>query len=69
MHRMLLHSLYACGFILRTYSDISIRKFIQLNFAWEMPRVIMVVANDTLDICKTGGFHGGDYEEWCILGC
>jgi hypothetical protein len=19
--------------------------------------------------CKTWGFHGGDYEEWCLLGC
>jgi hypothetical protein len=19
--------------------------------------------------CKVGGFHGGDYEEWCLLGC
>jgi hypothetical protein len=20
-------------------------------------------------VCKTWGFHGGDYEEWCLLGC
>jgi hypothetical protein len=20
-------------------------------------------------ICKICGFHGGDYEEWCLLGC
>jgi hypothetical protein len=20
-------------------------------------------------ICKIRGFHGGDYEEWCLLGC
>jgi hypothetical protein len=20
-------------------------------------------------LCKSGGFHGGDYEEWCLLGC
>jgi hypothetical protein len=20
-------------------------------------------------ICKIWGFHGGDYEEWCLLGC
>jgi hypothetical protein len=20
-------------------------------------------------ICKLRGFHGGDYEEWCVLGC
>jgi hypothetical protein len=20
-------------------------------------------------VCKISGFHGGDYEEWCILGC
>jgi hypothetical protein len=20
-------------------------------------------------ICKISGFHGGDYEEWCLLGC
>jgi hypothetical protein len=19
--------------------------------------------------CKIWGFHGGDYEEWCLLGC
>jgi hypothetical protein len=19
--------------------------------------------------CKILGFHGGDYEEWCLLGC
>jgi hypothetical protein len=19
--------------------------------------------------CKTSGFHGSDYEEWCLLGC
>jgi hypothetical protein len=19
--------------------------------------------------CKIWGFHGGDYDEWCILGC
>jgi hypothetical protein len=22
-----------------------------------------------LKICKIWGFHGGDYEEWCLLGC
>jgi hypothetical protein len=22
-----------------------------------------------IDICKIWGFHGGDYEEWCLLGC
>jgi hypothetical protein len=21
------------------------------------------------ELCKTWGFHGGDYEEWCLLGC
>jgi hypothetical protein len=20
-------------------------------------------------LCKILGFHGGDYEEWCLLGC
>jgi hypothetical protein len=20
-------------------------------------------------LCKIWGFHGGDYEEWCLLGC
>jgi hypothetical protein len=20
-------------------------------------------------ICKIGGFHGGDYEEWCLQEC
>jgi hypothetical protein len=20
-------------------------------------------------LCKILGFHGGDYEEWCVLGC
>jgi hypothetical protein len=20
-------------------------------------------------MCKILGFHGGDYEEWCLLGC
>jgi hypothetical protein len=20
-------------------------------------------------VCKILGFHGGDYEEWCFLGC
>jgi hypothetical protein len=22
-----------------------------------------------LERCKIWGFHGGDYEEWCLLGC
>jgi hypothetical protein len=22
-----------------------------------------------LEDCKIWGFHGGDYEEWCLLGC
>jgi hypothetical protein len=22
-----------------------------------------------LQNCKIWGFHGGDYEEWCLLGC
>jgi hypothetical protein len=22
-----------------------------------------------LSLCKIWGFHGGDYEEWCLLGC
>jgi hypothetical protein len=22
-----------------------------------------------LHLCKIWGFHGGDYEEWCLLGC
>jgi hypothetical protein len=25
--------------------------------------------NTTLQDCKIWGFHGGDYEEWCLLGC
>jgi hypothetical protein len=24
---------------------------------------------ETVIIFKIGGFHGGDYEEWCLLGC
>jgi hypothetical protein len=24
---------------------------------------------NTLGRCKIWGFHGGDYEEWCLLGC
>jgi hypothetical protein len=24
---------------------------------------------DDDDPCKILGFHGGDYEEWCLLGC
>jgi hypothetical protein len=21
------------------------------------------------ELCKILGFHGGDYKEWCLLGC
>jgi hypothetical protein len=24
---------------------------------------------DKIQLCKIWGFHGGDYEEWCLLGC
>jgi hypothetical protein len=24
---------------------------------------------DCLQLCKIWGFHGGDYKEWCLLGC
>jgi hypothetical protein len=23
----------------------------------------------SIHLCKIFGFHGGDYEEWCLLGC
>jgi hypothetical protein len=29
----------------------------------ELPQV------DNRQTCKIWGFHGGDYEEWCLLGC
>jgi hypothetical protein len=33
--------------------------------------VISVVNDNHKDPyrCKIWGFHGGDYEEWCLLGC
>jgi hypothetical protein len=28
-----------------------------------------VIGHDEYTRCKIWGFHGGDYEEWCLLGC
>jgi hypothetical protein len=32
-----------------------------------MPRIY--IANLQQHHCKICGFHGGHYEEWCLLGC
>jgi hypothetical protein len=33
-------------------------------------RSIKEIPLKTVDFpCKIWGFHGGDYEEWCLLGC
>jgi hypothetical protein len=28
-----------------------------------------VCTSSRLCQCEIWGFHGGDYEEWCLLGC
>jgi hypothetical protein len=30
---------------------------------------LITVENKENCLCKIWGFHGGDYEEWCLLGC
>jgi hypothetical protein len=30
---------------------------------------IWIRASELYSECKIWGFHGGDYEEWCLLGC
>jgi hypothetical protein len=29
----------------------------------------LLAAKTSIELCKIWGFHGGDYEEWCLLGC
>jgi hypothetical protein len=31
--------------------------------------LLSTLFSNTLNLCKIWGFHGGDSEEWCILGC
>jgi hypothetical protein len=35
----------------------------------KVPAPVLMQRSDIWDICKIWGFHGGDYEEWCLLGC
>jgi hypothetical protein len=30
---------------------------------------LLVTTSTKPGLCKIWGFHGGDYEEWCLLGC
>jgi hypothetical protein len=39
---------------------------------WHVPRgsaAVYPYAFATRGTGKIRGFHGGDYEEWCLLGC
>jgi hypothetical protein len=31
--------------------------------------VCSVIELSNKNLCKIWDFHGGDYEEWCLLGC
>jgi hypothetical protein len=35
---------------------------------WPSPISVLAGVAKLL-FCKILGFHGGDYEEWCLLGC
>jgi hypothetical protein len=37
----------------------------QKNSIWKE----IIAANQKRELCKIWGFHGGDSEEWCLLGC
>jgi hypothetical protein len=30
---------------------------------------LLEISIEKVGVCKISGFHGGDYEEWCLLGC
>jgi hypothetical protein len=30
---------------------------------------LIKVKGNQVSLCKTWGFHDGDYEDWCLLGC
>jgi hypothetical protein len=32
-----------------------------------MFRVVIMIIKSLIKSCKIWGFHGGDYEEWCLL--
>jgi hypothetical protein len=34
----------------------------KINVSWPL-------YDELIPHCKIWGFHGGDYEEWCLLGC
>jgi hypothetical protein len=34
---------------------------------WVLPGLLLHL--EKLSVCKIWGFHGSDYEEWCLLGC
>jgi hypothetical protein len=43
---------------------------LQKKLAWTVMICIQEVTGSNFDKgCKIWGFHGGDYEEWCLLGC
>jgi hypothetical protein len=37
------------------------------NMKYHLNEIISVV--NLISYAKIWGFHGGDYEEWCLLGC
>jgi hypothetical protein len=40
------------------------------HFTLFSPNVLpCVLFSNILSLCKIWGFRGGDYEEWCLLGC
>jgi hypothetical protein len=41
---------------------------VHINSAWESIRENNKISTKE-SLCKIWGFHGGDYEEWCLLGC
>jgi hypothetical protein len=43
------------------YSTVAIMTYVHRNMD--------TIEYKHFSFCKIWGFHGGDYEEWCLLGC
>jgi hypothetical protein len=58
--------LWSSKAVVAVYEHVEARSF----FWWQMIASLTVFIHlPTLLPCKIWGFHGRDYEEWCLLGC
>jgi hypothetical protein len=43
--------------------------WLSLHYWWWRPYIPPNFLSTFTGLCKIWGFYGGDYEEWCLLGC